>query len=78
MTSQSTANQQLGTITLDPDDWESLRATAREMVDDMIDHLRTVRDRPVFRPMIDSSRAFYARPAPQEPAQGASAGDRQA
>ena len=32
--------------TLDPHDWDGLRALGHRMLDEMLDHLRTVRDRP--------------------------------
>ncbi|RPJ41533.1 MAG: aminotransferase class V-fold PLP-dependent enzyme [Candidatus Latescibacterota bacterium] len=34
---------------LDPRDWEAMRALGRRMVDDMVDYLRTVRERPPWR-----------------------------
>jgi aromatic-L-amino-acid decarboxylase len=34
---------------LDPDDWEQFRAMGHQMLDDMVDYLRTVRDRPVWQ-----------------------------
>ena len=37
--------------TLDPADWDELRALGHRMVDDMMDYLEGVRDRPVWRPM---------------------------
>ena len=37
--------------TLDPADWDELRALAHQMVDDMLTHLETVRKRPVWQPM---------------------------
>ena len=42
--------------TLDPEDWSSLRALGHRMMDDMIDHLETVRERPVWRPVPDAVR----------------------
>ena len=37
--------------TLDPDDWGEMRALGHRMVDDMMDYLQGVRDRPVWRPV---------------------------
>ncbi len=37
--------------TLDPSDWEELRALAHRVVDDALAHVRDVRDRPVWRDM---------------------------
>jgi aromatic-L-amino-acid decarboxylase len=34
---------------LDPDDWEQFRAIGHQMMDDMVDYLRTVRDRPAWQ-----------------------------
>ncbi|HTR15742.1 MAG TPA: pyridoxal-dependent decarboxylase, partial [Acetobacteraceae bacterium] len=36
---------------LDPDNWDDVRALGHRMLDDMVDHLRTVRERPVWQPM---------------------------
>jgi len=37
-------------MSLDPDDWESFRAAAHTALDDAIEFLRTVRQRPVWQP----------------------------
>ena len=34
--------------TLDPDDWEATRALAHRMVDEAVEHLALVRERPVW------------------------------
>jgi aromatic-L-amino-acid decarboxylase len=44
---------------LDPEDWSDLRALGHRMIDDMIDHLAGVRDRPVWRPMPPQARAAF-------------------
>jgi glutamate/tyrosine decarboxylase-like PLP-dependent enzyme len=41
---------------LDPADWTDLRALGHRMVDDMIDHLASLRDGPVWRPMPQAAR----------------------
>lgn len=41
---------------LDPEDWSALRALGHRMMDDMIDHLRDVRTRPVWTRMPDAVR----------------------
>lgn len=52
---------------LDPDDWEAFRAAGRRALDDMIDFLQTVRDRPVWQPApADVLRSFRA-PLPSAP-----------
>ncbi len=42
--------------TLDPQDWEEFRALGHRALDEMIDHLRTVGERPVWRPMSPAVR----------------------
>ena len=34
--------------TLDPEDWESMRALGHRMIDDMLDYTRTLDQRPVW------------------------------
>ena len=41
---------------LDPADWEAFRALAHRMVDDSIDFLRDVRERPAWQPLPDAVR----------------------
>lgn len=40
-----------------PDDWERLRALGHRMLDDMLEHLRTVRERPAWRSLPSEVRA---------------------
>ncbi len=56
-----------GEFTLDPNDWERLRAVAHRAVDDSIDYLRDVRERKVWRPIPSEVETFLARPLPQDP-----------
>ncbi|HXE58430.1 MAG TPA: pyridoxal-dependent decarboxylase [Gemmatimonadales bacterium] len=53
--------------TLDPADWEALRRLGHRMVDDMFDYLRTVRERPVWRPVPAEVKERLAEPVPLEP-----------
>lgn len=56
-------------LTLDPADareWDELRALGHRMLDDMLDYLRTVRDRPAWRPVPRDVRARLAEPVPHE------------
>jgi glutamate/tyrosine decarboxylase-like PLP-dependent enzyme len=52
---------------LDPADWTDLRALGHRMIDDMFDHLETLRDGPVWRPMPEALRAELRRPMPRDP-----------
>jgi len=54
--------------TLDPENWEEMRALAHRMVDDAITYLETVRERPVWQPVPDDVAARFDAQAPHEPA----------
>ena len=58
--------------TLDPEDWEALRTLGYRMLDDMLDYLRDVRDRPAWQPPTASARAVIAGPVPRGPSPAAS------
>ncbi len=53
--------------TLDPDDWESMRKLGHKMLDDMLDYLRTVRERPVWQHVPDKVKASFSEPVPEQP-----------
>jgi aromatic-L-amino-acid decarboxylase len=50
--------------TLDPEDWESMRALGHRMLDDMLDYLKTVRERPVWQPIPEDVRRRFRMPLP--------------
>jgi aromatic-L-amino-acid/L-tryptophan decarboxylase len=52
--------------TLDPQDWTELRALGHRMLDDMIDHIATVRERPVWQPIPDVARAQFREELPRQ------------
>jgi len=52
---------------LDPEDWERLRELGHRAFDDAIEYLKTVRDRPVWQPLPQSSRDLFNEPVPIEP-----------
>ena len=52
---------------LDPTDWTSLRSLGHRMLDDMFDHLETLRDRPVWQPMPGESRQQLQKVLPRGP-----------
>lgn len=54
--------------TLEPDNWEATRRIAHRMVDEAIEHLVQVRDRPVWTPMPHEVRVRLQTGMPQEPA----------
>ncbi|MGH9445195.1 MAG: pyridoxal phosphate-dependent decarboxylase family protein, partial [Terriglobia bacterium] len=53
--------------TLDPSDWESFRAQAHRMLDDIIDYTKNIRERPVWQPIPDEVRARFRSPVPLAP-----------
>src|SRR6185436_5817756 len=53
--------------TLDPQDWDALRALGHRALDDALGSLETVRDRPVWQPTPPGVYAFLTQPLPQEP-----------
>ena len=52
---------------LDPQDWEAMRVLGHQMVDDMLDYMRSIRERPVWRHMSEGAKAQFDRPLPLEP-----------
>ncbi len=54
-------------LTLDPDDWEASRALAHRMVDEAVDHLKQVRERPVWSSMPDNVHATFQSGLPDHP-----------
>jgi aromatic-L-amino-acid/L-tryptophan decarboxylase len=51
-------------VTLDPTDWELFRTTGHQMVDDMLESQRTVRDRAPWRPVPPETKARLDEPIP--------------
>lgn len=57
---------------LDPANWEEMRALAHTMIDDAFEWLQTLDDRPVWKPMPDEVKRHFESEAPSQP-QGAQA-----
>jgi len=53
--------------TLDPQNWDEMRALAHRMVDDAITYLETVRERPVWQPVPEDVATRLSGPAPHQP-----------
>ncbi len=49
---------------LDPSDWRAFRDQGHRMLDDMFDHLQTLRDQPVWRPIPEAVRQRFREPPP--------------
>jgi glutamate/tyrosine decarboxylase-like PLP-dependent enzyme len=52
---------------LDPVDWRVVREQGHRMLDDMFDHLETIRERPVWQPIPLSVRESFREPLPTTP-----------
>jgi glutamate/tyrosine decarboxylase-like PLP-dependent enzyme len=61
-------NTEINFETLDPADWNEMRALAHRMVDDAITYIETVGKRPVWQPVPESVAARFDSPVPHEPA----------
>jgi aromatic-L-amino-acid/L-tryptophan decarboxylase len=55
--------------TLDPQNWDELRAQGHRMLDDMIDYAANIRERPVWQPIPEEVRARFRAQLPLEPAE---------
>jgi len=53
--------------TLDPEDWERMRELGHKMLDDMLDYMKTVRDRPAWQHAPDQVKAHFNKPLPRDP-----------
>ncbi len=53
--------------TLDPSDWDSLRVQSHRMLDDMLDYMSQIRQRPVWQPAPDETSRVFEAPLPSSP-----------
>jgi len=53
--------------TLDPEDWEAMRALGHRILDDTMDYLETLRDRPVWQHAPPQVKAHFQGPPPPDP-----------
>ncbi len=53
--------------TLDPQHWDQMRALGHRMLDDMIDYVADIRDRPVWQPMSPATRRSFRSALPHAP-----------
>src|ERR1035438_1191360 len=53
--------------TLDPSDWPDFRNQAHRMLDDMLDYLENIRERPVWQPIPDEVRFRFRGDLPKAP-----------
>ncbi|MGH6677996.1 MAG: pyridoxal phosphate-dependent decarboxylase family protein, partial [Bradyrhizobium sp.] len=55
--------------TLDPQNWDAVRALGHRMLDDMIDYIACVRQRPVWQPIPDTVRSRFHEALPRGPSE---------
>jgi aromatic-L-amino-acid decarboxylase len=53
--------------TLDPEDWTAMRELGHQIVEDMLDYLQSVGERPAWQPAPDSVKTQFNKPVPSEP-----------
>jgi aromatic-L-amino-acid/L-tryptophan decarboxylase len=53
--------------TLDPANWDEVRAQAHRMLDDVIDHIADIRQQPVWQPIPDRVREYFGSELPRQP-----------
>ena len=52
---------------LDPEDWSALRALGHRMLDDMVDYIEHIRERPVWQPIPEAAREHFRAGLPRQP-----------
>jgi len=55
--------------TLDPQNWDEVRAQGHRMLDDMVDYIANIRERPVWRPIPDEVRGRFRAELPRQPSE---------
>jgi len=63
-------SQQTGMLTeetLDPRDWDSMRALGHRIIDDIMDYVETIRDRPVWQHAPHHVKTHFEGPPPLDP-----------
>src|SRR4051812_23456841 len=63
---EAQANEAGTETSLDPADWASARALAHQALDEALDFLESVRERPVWRPVPDALKKQICGPVPTE------------
>lgn len=53
--------------TLDPTNWDDIRQQGYRMLDDMIDHMSQLHNKPVWQPIPQEKRDLFTEPLPYEP-----------
>ena len=51
---------------LDPQDWDAMRALGHQMVDDLIDYWAGIREQKIWRPIPDEVKQVFDLPIPEQ------------
>lgn len=55
------------TKNLDPENWEELRSLGHQMIDDMVDYMSDLAEKPVWKPLENDTIEFLNQPLPNSP-----------
>jgi aromatic-L-amino-acid/L-tryptophan decarboxylase len=58
---------ELAQLTLDPENWDEIRELGHRMLDDMLDHLSTLREQPAWQPLPAATANALRQPIPYQP-----------
>ncbi|TDQ16941.1 glutamate/tyrosine decarboxylase-like PLP-dependent enzyme [Algoriphagus boseongensis] len=53
-------------LTLDPENWDQMRALGHQMIDDLFDYWQSIRDQKIWKPMPDEVKEFLNQPIPEK------------
>ncbi|MDF2156356.1 aminotransferase class V-fold PLP-dependent enzyme [Algoriphagus sp. CAU 1675] len=53
-------------LTLDPQDWEAMRSLGHQMIDDLFDYWKGIREQKIWRPIPDEVKEYLDQPLPEK------------
>ncbi|GMQ31404.1 pyridoxal phosphate-dependent decarboxylase family protein [Algoriphagus confluentis] len=53
-------------LTLDPENWDQMRALGHQIIDDLFDYWQSIRDQKIWKPMPDEVKEFLDQPIPEK------------
>ncbi len=53
-------------LTLDPQDWEGMRSLGHQMIDDLFDYWKGIRDQKIWKPIPDEVKEYLNQPLPEK------------
>ena len=52
-------------LTLDPENWDEIRALGHQMIDDLVDYWKGIREEPVWKPIPAAVKSTFETPIPK-------------